>query len=227
MTMSGKSGSFEVFSRRAWPVLAEFWGDAFANAVIADARREYPGVAARIQDIGGWRNVFTPVMKILGWLIALDAAMKRRGKSAEDTIAVAFAVADRQFRALPDWLLKLAGTLAFSRPSRWLFRRQAARSQRKQYPADFVYEVEERSDGEMSLVFSDCAVNKHFDAEGLTDLKPYCNFFDVAYSRLMNMGIDAHETIGLGCERCALRFKHGRETAVPKALSGVIGERPN
>ena len=222
MSSSGSASLYRYLSRRTGPVLAERWGDDFAAAVMSDADLEYPQIAARVPDIGGRRNVFTPVMMIVGWLMALHVAMKRHGKSAEDTVTVAFTVSDRQIRALPSWLLRLIGKLAFSAPSRRMFRKQAARSKNREYAADFVYDVEERSDGEMSLVFSECAVNKHFDAEGMTDLKPYCNFFDVTYSRLMDMGVDAHETIGLGCDRCALRFKHGRETVVPDALSAVI-----
>ena len=69
----------------------------------------------------------------------------------------------------------------------------------------------------MSLVFDECAVNKFYDAQGVEELKPYCNFFDVTYSRLMGMGVDATQTIGLGCEKCTLCYKHGRETVVPPA----------
>lgn len=53
-------------------------------------------------------------------------------------------------------------------------------------------------------------------------MKPYCNFFDVTYSRLMDMGCDATETIGLGCGTCALRYKHGRTTEIPPTLKGVL-----
>jgi len=214
--------SFKRIARRLRPVLEERWGTEFADRVLADAQREYPEVAARIPDIGGWRNVFTPVLVINGWMIALHLAMKRNGKSAEDTIGVSFAVSDRFFRSIPGAVLQLMGRSAFTSPVRRFFRRQAARSQARQYPADFVYQVEESADGEMSLVFSECAVNKMYDAQGLTDLKPYCNFFDVTYSRLMGMGVDAHETIGLGCERCALRFKHGRATEIPAQLQSII-----
>ncbi len=214
--------SFDLFERRVRPVIAERWGADFADRVLADARSEYPDVVLRLPDIGGWRNVFTPVMVFNGWMIALHYGMKRNGKSAEDTIAVSFTVSDRFFRAMPDWMLKAIGRLAFMLPSRSVFRRQAARSQKRQYPADFVYQVEESADGELSLVFSECTVNKLYDTQGLTDLKPYCNFFDVTYSRLMNMGVDAHETIGLGCEHCALRFKHGRATDVPAKLRSII-----
>jgi len=216
--------SFEVFARRALPVIEERWGGEFAERVLGDARLAYPEVASRLPDIGGWRNVFTPVVVVNGWLIALHGAMRRHGKSAEDTIAVCFTVSDRFFRSIPGKLLKLVGRLAFTSPVRRIFRQQAARSQQRQYPADFVYTVEEGEDGELSLVFSECAVNKMYDALGLADLKPYCNFFDVTYSRLMDMGVDAHETIGLGCQQCALRFKHGRPTAVPARLRGIIGD---
>ncbi len=203
-------------------MLEERWGAVLADRVIRDARNAYPEIAARLPDIGGWRNVFTPVITFNGWLIALHEGMKRNGKSAEDTIAVSFTVSDRFFRSIPGRVLKLIGRLAFTAPVRRIFRAQAARSQEKQYPADFVYRVEEAADGELSLVFSECAVNKMYDAQGLTDLKPYCNFFDVTYSRLMDMGVDAHETIGLGCDHCALRFKHGRATEVPAALRQIV-----
>ena len=213
---------FNYFTKRAQAVLAERWGESFAAAVIDDARRAYPAAEAQVPDIGGRRNAFTPVMVIISWLVALHEAMKNNGKTAADTISVMFEVSDRQLRGLPPWLLRTLGRLAFSAPSRRYFRNQAKRSQAREYSDDFVYHIEERADGEMSFVFSECAVNKHFDAQGLEDLKPYCNFFDVTYSRLMNMGVDARETIGTGCEKCALRFKHGRDTVVPMNLADVI-----
>ncbi len=55
---------------------------------------------------------------------------------------------------------------------------------------------------------------------------PYCSFFDVTYSRLMGLGLDAHETIGLGCSRCALRFKRGRETEVPPSRDPILAPSP-
>lgn len=213
---------FEQFLRRVRPLIEERWGAELAERVTREARDRYPGVASGLPDIGGRRNIFTPVITVNGWLIALHEGMKRNGRSAEDTIAVAFAVTDGMLRSLPVRLLKRIGRLAFASPARRLFRRQAERSQEKRYAADFVYQIEETAEGELSFVFSECAVNKLYDAKGLTDLKPYCNFFDVTYSRLMDMGVDAHETIGLGCDHCALRFKHGRETEVPAALRPII-----
>jgi len=85
-----------------------------------------------------------------------------------------------------------------------------------------VYHFREGNGDDWALIFDECAVNKFYEAQGVEDLGPYCNFFDVTYSRLMDMGIDARETIGLGCETCRMRFKRGRETLIPDTLRGVL-----
>jgi len=216
---------FEAFLSGARPVLVERHGEAFAEAVLADARLEYERVLPEVPDIGGVRNVYQPVMTVNGWLAALHRAMRTHGANAEDTVRVSHAVFDAWFRKLPGFALRAIGRVLLSSPVRRYFERQAERSQERRYAEDFVWKVERGSDGEISFVFDECAVNKWYDAQGLRDLKPYCNFADVTYSRLMGMGVDAHETIGLGCQQCALRFKHGRETVVPQALEGIVADR--
>ena len=66
------------------------------------------------------------------------------------------------------------------------------------------------------------AVNKFYDAQEVGQLKPYCNFFDVIYSRYLNMGIDAERTIGIGCRTCRLEYKKNRATLVPERLGGIL-----
>ena len=221
--MGTRHRAFEAFLRAARAELARSGGAEFADAVVADARRAYEDVLPEVPDIGGRANVFQPVMTINGWMAALHRAMRAHERSARDTVAVTQAVFDGWLRKLPGWALRGIGRLAVSSPARAYYARQAERSQERRYADDFVWTLEQGADGEVSFVFEECAVNKWYDAHDLRDLKPYCNFADVTYSRLMGMGVDASETIGLGCERCALRFKAGRETAVPPSLEGIVG----
>jgi hypothetical protein len=220
--MPQRHHAFERFLRDAHPLLVQHHGEAFAGRVVVDARDEYERVLPDVPDIGGRRNVFQPVMTVNGWLAALHRAMRAHGANAEDSIRVAQTVFDGWFRKLPRFALLAIGRLLLSGPVRGYFARQAARSQERRYAEDFVWKVEQGADGELSFVFDECAVNKWYDAQDLRDLKPYCNFADVTYSRLMGMGVDATETIGLGCPQCALRFKHGRETAIPPSLSKIV-----
>jgi len=214
--------AFEAFLRGARPVLLEQQGEIFAEAVIAKARPEYERVLPQVPDIGGRRNVFQPVMTINGWVAALHRAVRAHGGTAEDTIRVTQQVFDGWLRKLPPFALRAIGRAMLSAPVRRYFERQAARSQERRFAEDFVWQLERGPEGEISFVFDECAVNKWYDANELRDLKPYCNFADVTYSRLMGMGVDATKTIGLGCPQCALRFKHGRKTVVPPSLEAIV-----
>jgi hypothetical protein len=220
--MSRPHRAFEFFLRSARPVLARDRGEELADAILSHARREYERVRPLVPDIGGRRNVYQPVMTVNGWVVALHRAMKARDLSAEDTIRVCQQVFDGWLQKLPGFALRAIGRIALSAPMRRYFARQAQRSQERRHAEDFVWRVEQGPDGEVSFIFDECAVNKWYDAQDLRELKPYCNFADVTYSRLMGMGVDATETIGLGCETCALRFKRGRETVVPPSLEKIV-----
>jgi hypothetical protein len=196
--------------------------DDFTDAVIAHARDEFERLIPQIPYIGGRTNVFSPIMVANAWVISLYRAMRQRGKTAEDVAWVCHDLSDTLFRFLPGFALRLLGRLALSWPVQPILQSQARRSQRRAFPGDLVYEPRRRDDGEVARVFEECAVPKFYDAQGVEELKPYCNFFDVTYSRLMGMGLEARRTIGLGCETCELRYKHGRETPVPAALTGIF-----
>jgi hypothetical protein len=220
--VSRRHRAFEVFLQQARPFLVRHHGEEPADEIVAATRVEYERVLPLVPDIGGARNVFQTVMTANGWIVALHAAMIARGLEVEDVIRVCHEALDAWFRRMPGWLLRAIGRLLLSPPGRWYFEHQARRSQERRYPEDFVWQVERGDAGELSLVFDECAVNKWYEALDVRELGPYCNFADVSYSRLMGMGIDAGETIGGGCKKCALRYKHGRTTSVPPNLEGIV-----
>jgi hypothetical protein len=222
--MPKRHRAFEIFLRQIRPFVTLHHGESLAGEILDATRVEYERVRPRVPDIGGARNIFQPVMIVNGWIVALFRAMSALGLTAKDAIRVCHEALDAWFKRMPGWLLHLIGRLMLSPPARWYFDRQARRSQERRYAEDFVWRVERRADGELAMVFEECAVNKWYEAEGVRELKPYCNIADVTYSRLMGIGLDASETIGLGCDRCTLRFKHGRETAVPANLEGIVSE---
>lgn len=212
---------FDGVARRARDFLTPRYGESFSDEVLADARQRLDPLISELPDIGGRSNQFTLVIEINGWIIAFHRAMKARGKTVEEVVRVCAEVADAYLASLPKWVIAIARWLAFSWPLKLQMRRQAARSQRRRYPADFVYSFEETAEG-WTLWLEECAVHKLYGAQGLPELKPFCNFFDITYSRYLNMGIDATQTIGLGCERCRLAYRKNRETIVPETLRELL-----
>jgi hypothetical protein len=216
--------AFEAFLRSVRPHLVRSGGREFADEVVGVARVEYERVLPEVPDIGGARNVFQPVMTVNGWLAAFHRAMSSQGQSADESIRVCQETFDGWLHKLPGFALRAIGRVLLSGPSVRYFERQAKRSRERRYAEDFVWSVERGPDGVVSFIFDECAVNKWYDAQGLRELKPYCNFVDVTYSRLMGMGVDATETIGLGCQQCALRYKQGRETVIPPSLGSIVAD---
>lgn len=209
---------FDRHFARVTQRLAHHHGETLAAELTTDTRRRFEQIIPELPYIGGSSNYFTPVMTINGWIVSLYRAMAERGLTAEDGARVAFEAATDFFSSKPRWLLRLLGRLAFTGPVRRGFERQASRSQQRRYPGDFVYEIEADEDGHLALVFSECAVNKFYAAQGVEELGPWCNLFDVSYSRLMGMGLDAHITIGQGCDRCRLEYCQGRATRIPPLI---------
>lgn len=207
--------------------LASHHGEAEADRIAVLARREFEALAPRIPYIGGRANVFTPVMVINGWIIALYRAMKSRGFDVEDVVRVSYEASDDFFRSFPRLVDRLAHRLATSRFAVRHLERQARRSQDRRYPEDFVYTCTARRRGselELELEFSECAVQKYYDAEAVEELKPYCNFFDPIYSRYFALGVLADHTLGLGCSTCKLNFNNRRETRLPPNIEKLLAK---
>ena len=212
---------FDFASKRLKRITAARYDSNFADAVLAKTRMEFEELLPETPFIGK-SNVFGSIMPINTGIIALYRAMKSQGRSAEETIQLCVEFSDQMIRVLPAFVRNILGHLVFRNPVKRYFAGQAARSQERRFPEDFVFRLEEGASGEMSLVFDECAVNKFYEAQGATELKPYCNFFDVTYSRLLGMGLDASETIGQGCAKCALRYQSGRATKVPAQLDNMF-----
>lgn len=215
---------FDHHFKRVHVHLVERYGETFADAVRRDTRERFEAILPELPYIGGRSNYYTPVIVINGWLVSFLRAMQARGENVESVVALACLAADDFFASMPGFVLRLAGKAAFSRVVRRSLAKQAKLSQQRRFAEDFVYEFKQ-GDGanhDMALVFSECAVNKFYQAQGTEELGRYCNFFDVTYSRLMGMGVDAHNTIGRGCKTCTLAFKRGAETEIPEPLRGII-----
>lgn len=215
---------FDKTAKRADKFIAARYDEDFSRAVIKATRENFLKIIPEIPYIGGKKNQFTQVMVINAWIISLSRAMKAQGKATDDVIKICCEVSDDFMKSFPSILIWMATKLAFSSLVKSKMRRQAGQSQKRKYPADFVYRYVE-GDGkeyDWTLEFSECAVNKFYDEQGVHDLKPFCNFFDVTYSKYLNMGINANTTIGIGCPTCELKYKKGGETQIPQQLKEFL-----
>jgi hypothetical protein len=222
---------FDKVAKRATKFLVNHYGDDFASIIISETREKFEQIIPEIPYIGGNGNLIpTNIMIINGWIIPFFQVMKAHGKTSKEVITICYEVSDDYMKSIPRILLWLLGKLAFWKLILRIIKKHATQSHKRRYPGDFVYTVDtvaeaDGKDFDWALELTECAVNKFYDVQGVEELKPYCNFFDVTYSRYLNMGLDARTTIGSGCQICKLQYKKGRETQVPEPLKGIIPEK--
>jgi len=213
---------FDSVSKRAVPSLTTLGGPSFSAAVISETRDHFEQLLPQLPDVGGRKNPFISVIEITGWLISLQRAMNARDRQVQDTIRVACDVADSAYRSLSRRWLRIGGWCAVRRLPRMIAKHYAKQSRKRRYPDDWVFNVVEGGDFDWGMEFEQCAVIKLFQAHECMEMAPYCNFYDLTYSRYMDLGLDASETLGLGCDKCRLLFKRGRPTQIPAQLTNLM-----
>jgi len=210
-------------SKKLLVLLSSKYGNTLAKEIVDKTRIEYESLIPKIPYIGGRSNYFSPIMLINGWIIALYSVLKTKDKPIEDLVYFCKAITDSFFNSIPGFIHQIIKKMAFNRLVILLFQRQANQSQKKRYPADFVYTIKKgTTDCDWGFEFEECAVMKLYDQLGVPELKPYCCFFDLTYSQKWAMGFDGRHTIGLGNKVCKMYYKKNRKTVVPESLKAIF-----
>jgi hypothetical protein len=195
------------YGRRA---LASSYGDDMADALLMEARQEYEALIPLLPYIGGKRNSRTANLVQSAWLLALYKALKKRGKTAEEAGRLAYEGVEAQVQSYPRFLLNLAGRWRLRKSS---LKRNAALSQSRRYPGDWVYTFIE-GDGQafdVGMDYTECGICKFFHEQGADEFAPYLCLTEYPVQKAMGTGMDRTMTIAEGANRCDPRFKRGRE----------------
>ena len=190
------------------PVIACNYGVDFEIAVWIDARRDFEALLSCIPYIGGDENHLTGSLVGSVRYLALYQAMKKHGRTAEETGKILYDAILRQSDEPPEVILPSA----FLTRDRLMERRKirAERSQERRYPGDYVYEFAP-GDGvefDYGYDFLECAAEKFYHAQDADEFTPFYCYLDFPKSM---MGLTRMMTLAEGHPKCNHRFKEGRK----------------
>jgi len=199
---------FDEEARQWRPVIAGRFGEDSADTMLKDAREEFEALIPQIPYIGGDENHLTGSLVGSARYLALYKAMKRRGRTVEETGKILYdatsARIDEPRTPIPPSRRLTPEQLMARR------RRRAERSQERRYPEDYVYEFV-AGDGEefdYGYDFLECAAQKFYHAQSADEFAPFYCFLDYPKSR---SGLTRTMTLTEDHEKCNHRFKKGRE----------------
>lgn len=202
---------FKKYGRR---VLLSHYGTDLADTIVEEARQEYEDLIPKLPYVGGKKNTLTKSLIQSAWALALFRALKVHGKAADETGKMLYEMVEAQLRSYPRLLRYLVGRWYFTRYNYNKSARQAAESQKRLYPEDWIWVFLRGDDKQFDwgIDNTECGACKFFHVQGADELTPYMCKLDFAMSKALGMGLMRTTTIAEGHERCDFRYKRGRET---------------
>jgi hypothetical protein len=194
------------------PVIIKLYHDEFAGGILWEARKEFEALIPQIPYIGGDENYHTKYFVGSVRYLAFYKAMKRHGKTAEETGKILYdAILTRIGKPRPPMP-----------PSKFLTREQldertikgGERSQERLYPGDYVYKfiAGDGKNFDRGSDYTECAALKLYHSQGADDFMPFYCYLDFPSSKVNGEGFSRTMTLSEGAEKCNHRFKSGGET---------------
>jgi hypothetical protein len=190
-------------------VLVSRYGDDLSNTILKETRQEYETLIPELPYVGGKKNIFTIYLIQSAWALALYRVLKIHGKTVEETGKIIYEALEAQLRSYPKFLRYLLGKWMFAK---YRLNRQAAESQKRHYPEDWVWSFI-KGDGkefDFGMDFTECAICKFFHIQGADEFTPFLCLSDFPISKAFGIGLVRTSTLAEGAEKCDFRYKRGR-----------------
>lgn len=204
--MAGWLAEFDAEAEHLRPFLARSCAEV--DAILQDAHLRLAALIPCLPYIGGDENHLTGELLRSARCLALYQALQAHGKTAAEVGRILY-------EAVPALLGDIRSPPRLDEAELMRRRRKRAeQSQRRRYPADWVYSFVP-GDGEAfdyGYDFTECAAHKLYHAHGADEFLPYYCFLDFAVSRAAGLGLHRTMTLAEGHVKCDHRFKRGRET---------------
>jgi hypothetical protein len=197
----------DKFLTQSRTLLVERYGEVQAAPMHRETLGEYERLVPDLPYVGRG-NIFTGNLVQSAWALALYRVIRRHGGSLEEAGEVIHRAMEARVNRMPAFLRRLKGKFRLSRWAVRMMRSAARRSQMREYPGDWVFEVVE-GDGrafDVGMDVTECGIVKFLRTHGANELAPYfCNLDYLVYQAA---GVELRRTMTLswGCEKCDFRM---------------------
>jgi hypothetical protein len=195
----------------------ETYGKAEGEAIARETLQRFEALLPDIPYIGGDENRNTRALYMTAAWLAMYRSLQARGASVEEAARLIYLGTASFYNSVPTrWLMRWQGRRLLSRTFQDQRRHEAAISQQRRYPEDWVFEVVEGDghDFDFGVDYTECGVVKYLAREGAPELAPYGCWVDYPLFAAMHLRLDRTETLAQGGQRCDFRMSRGQPVKV-------------
>lgn len=196
-----KEKSFRTILEAEFPVEAE--------SILQEMREEFNSILPRLPYIGGEKNLLTENLVISAWFLSLYKALSKRGHGDDLIGDLCYRIAEDFVHKQPQWAAKLQGVLAGTGLFKNMYRKLSEKSQKREYPGDFVVQYVEGSceHFDYGFDFTECGICKLFQAENASQFRKHMCRIDYLTTSFNGIELIRTGTIANGHEKCDFRFR--------------------
>jgi hypothetical protein len=204
---------FALYVESTREVLAPRFGNALAESIHKEIWQEFQALLPELPYVGGEANLNSGNLLGSAYCLAEYRVLKARGQTTEEVGRIIYEGYE-DASDVPAWLGRVAGRMQHSKKNQDRWRAQAARSQERRYPDDWVFDfVEGHGQAfDYGLDITECGICKFYHAQGADELTPYLCLMDGVVSKAFARGLVRYKTLAEGAAVCDFRYKTGRET---------------
>jgi hypothetical protein len=205
-------------------LLAERFGAAELDGIIATTRAEYARVIERLPWIGGSANPRSFSLYGSALWLALWRTLQPRGLTLEDARTLFVEIFRRYWARYPGVLRKLYGSVRMGPRNQRRTQRLSILSEERQNPQDYVQRFVPGEPGrfDFGIDFVECGIIKFLRAEGAEELAPVLCELDWPNAELIGVRLDRTTTLAQGGERCDFRFSRVGATDVGLQRASLV-----
>jgi hypothetical protein len=158
----------------------------------------------KIPYIGGKDNIFTSYLIAPVILIPLVRMLKEKGHPLRETGQIMFEIMEMGYNSMPApvrWATRMG---YFGEKRKEKYRQGSARSLKRQYPGDWVYDYVEcnGSSFHFGLTIKECGIFNFWKKQGLEEFTPYLCLSDWILWKALGIEVKRTQTIANGGDLC-------------------------
>jgi hypothetical protein len=201
---------FESTKAGVAQVLIKRYGETQGKALWQKVQTELGQTLAQLPDIGSSaENKWADNMPSAALALAVYRVLVPAHATLEDVGRMLYETVQNGLSGVPSLIMRAT----YNEPAIMeKLKLLATRSQRRQYPEDWVltYVEGDGQDFTYGVDVTECAILKYLQKQGAPELTRYLYLTDYLTSEAMGRGLVRHKTLAEGCATCDFRFKQGR-----------------
>lgn len=207
---------FDKLMKNRKKALVSRYGADLADTIMKESRQEYESLIPQMPEMRDDDKTLERQLILCTVYLAIYKVMKRRGKTTEEIWELCDGMIKAYVSAIPRFVRWLARKRIFSKKELARQRKSAAISQKRLYPADFVFTFIEGKGKEFDwgIDFTECAMCKFYRNQNAEDFLPYICLTDKILSEAFGYGFVRTKTLAEGFDRCDFRWKKRGEIKV-------------